>query len=233
MCVAVYCVHVHLRNSTALQPLLDTTMVNMSGRVCLVGIVVVMCASSAVARLSTQQAPLAVKFKYPQSHLYNVSDIAGCGAVLTTFDGVPAYSNGGDQGTGSCCAGNIATGCAYQCVELVQRYFHIKHGLAPIWPVAYAKQMCSSHPSGVRTTNYPRQGDAVVFNWAGSEYGHTAIVVSVADGVVNVVEQNASPTGRGTWKVAAVECYLSAVDSEVGESRTECSQLEAEISPSA
>lgn len=104
---------------------------------------------------------------------------AACGTAMTTYNGQVAYSNGPDQGTGRCCGGDISTGCAYQCVEYVQRYFHNLHGVQPIWPVAYAKQMCSSHPSDVTTTNYPKPGDAVVFNWAGSEYGHTAIFVSV------------------------------------------------------
>ena len=54
-------------------------------------------------------------------------------------------------------------------------------------------QMCSSYPSGISRTSNPQAGDVVVFSWG--TYGHTAIITSVGSGSINVIEQNASPTG--------------------------------------
>ena len=86
--------------------------------------------------------------------LFNQYDVlqssSSCGAVMSTYNGVSAKSNGGDQGTGECCGGSVSTGCAYQCVELTQRYFNTKYGTTANWYTLfnyYYYYFCSSHVS--------------------------------------------------------------------------------------
>lgn len=131
-----------------------------------------------------------------------------CGEIMATYNDIHAFSNGGNQGSGGCCNGTGTYGCKYQCVEFVQRYFGKKYNTQSIWPVSYAKQMCGSHPSGVKKTSSPKAGDAVVFDWG--TYGHTAIVKSVKDGYVHVIEQNAAASGTNAYATSAVSCYLTA-----------------------
>ena len=52
----------------------------------------------------------------------------------------------------------------------------------------------------------PQSGDAVVWNW--DTYGHTAVVTSVGDGIINVIEENGSPKGVNTYYSYDVYCYL-------------------------
>lgn len=108
------------------------------------------------------------------------SGAPSCGSEMTSIDGVPALSNGGDQCTANSCAG-CPMACDYQvarllppsvldtdelcfphqytqCVELAQRYFNKLYGTQLIWPVQYAAQMCNSHPSGVSQTSSPGHG---------------------------------------------------------------------------
>ena len=128
-----------------------------------------------------------------------------CATPLAEIDGVWSFSNGACQGSGACsCAGSSPSGALrYQCVELVQRYFHEVFGFAELWPVSTASQMCDAgrHPPGT-TVHWlgdgyvPRRGDAAV--WTG-DGNHAAIVVSSFDGGIEVVEQNASPEGRRTF----------------------------------
>lgn len=147
----------------------------------------------------------------------DLQSASSCGTVMHTYNSIDAKSNGQYQGTGSSCAGYSTYGYQYQCVEYVQRYFAKKHGTAPIW-YGNAKDLCSSHPSGVSKTSSPKAGDAVVFGWG--TYGHTAIVTSVSGSSVSVVEQNSSPSGVNTYSTSGVLCYLT-----YGSSSGSCSHL--------
>jgi surface antigen len=126
---------------------------------------------------------------------------------MTSYNGISAKSNGKDQCTGECCGGHISTGCAYQCVELAQRYFHEKFGITPIWYVN-ANQMCSSHPSGVSKTSNPQPGDLWVRT--SGTYGHVAVITAVHSSTVDVIEQNSSPSGRNTYSKSDAGCFLTA-----------------------
>eukprot|EP01031_Cornospumella_fuschlensis_P037926 gene37926-46077_t len=142
---------------------------------------------------------------------YSVEDLSAapsCGTVMATYQKISAYSNGQYQGTGDSCAGWGSTGLKYQCVEYTQRYFNTKFGTTPVWPVDYAKQMCSNYPKGVKKVSSPAPGNAVVFGWG--TYGHTAIVTGVHDGYIDVVEQNSSPTGSNTYYQKDASCFLAA-----------------------
>ena len=68
--------------------------------------------------------------------------------------------------------------------------------------------MCSTHPSGVSVVSSPKPGDAVVWPW--SPYGHTAIVTAVNGGYIDVIEQNASPSGTNTYTISGTSCFLRA-----------------------
>ena len=129
------------------------------------------------------------------------TEAAACGTALAEVDGIWAYSNGWAQTTGDSCAGWLATGYGYQCVELAQRYMHDRFGIATIWPVSAAKQMCGSHPGGITThwvgDGYPPvHGDLVVFTQG--TWGHVAVVNETWDGGLSIVEQNNSAGGTGT-----------------------------------
>jgi len=146
----------------------------------------------------------------------NVTSCSGapsCGSKMASYNGVWAYSNGVDQCTGNSCSDYSTYGSKYQCVELVQRYFGTLYGTKPIW-YANAIDFCSSYPSGITKTTSPKAGDAVVFGW--EPYGHTAIITSVGSGKVNVVEQNASPSGTNSYSTSDVKCYLTANASPAG-----------------
>lgn len=126
---------------------------------------------------------------------------------MTSYNGISAKSNGVDQCTGNCCGGHITTGCAYQCVELAQRYFNAKFGITPVWYVN-ANQMCSSHPSGVSKTSNPKPGDLWVRT--SGTYGHVAVITAVHDSTVDVIEQNSSPSGKNTYAKSDAGCFLTA-----------------------
>jgi surface antigen len=149
-------------------------------------------------------------------HGYNLTSCSGapsCGTAMSSFNGVSAKSNGADQCTGSCCGGSVTTGCAYQCVELAQRYFNAKFGIIPNWH-DNANMMCSNYPSGVKKTSSPQPGDLWVTN-AGS-YGHVAVITAVHSSTVDVIEQNSSPYGKNTYNKADASCFLTAQGSSGG-----------------
>jgi len=73
--------------------------------------------------------------------------------------------------------------------------------------VNFAKEMCDSHPGSIQSVGWPQAGYGVVFNWG--EYGHTAVVIGVGDGTIDVIEENGSPTGTNTYQQGDVLCYLT------------------------
>lgn len=131
---------------------------------------------------------------------FNIEGCGACGHTMTTFNGVPALSNGANQGTGNSCGGSGRFGLHYQCVEYVQRYYGV------MFPVAYASQMCDRRPAGFVKVNPPRAGDIYVTK--NGYYGHTAIVAGSGAGYVDVVEQNGSCNGRARYSSSLVACYL-------------------------
>lgn len=142
--------------------------------------------------------------------IYNTtscSSAPSCGTTMATFNGIAAKSNGVNQCTGSSCGGYGTYGYHYQCVELAQRYFGEKHGTTAIWHVN-AKDMCSTHPSGVSKTSSPKPGD--LFVRTSGTYGHVAVITAVYSSTVDVIEQNSSPSGRNTYSKSDAGCFLTA-----------------------
>lgn len=155
----------------------------------------------------------ATKYLYPAPTFGKVnssacSDAPPCGTIMSYYNGIPAYSNGENQCSGWSCDDYWATGSRYQCVELGQRYMNALYGIAPFWPVNYAKEMCTQYPAGVWPTGSPKAGDLVVFGWG--TYGHVAIVSSLNGGTVSVMEQNGSPNGWNTYYMSDVLCFMTA-----------------------
>jgi surface antigen len=154
--------------------------------------------------------PSALMYANNELGAYNLtscSSAPSCGTAISSYNGVSAKSNGKDQCTGSCCGGSISTGCAYQCVELAQRYMHEKHGIAPIWH-DNANMMCGSYPAGISKTSNPQPGDLWVRT--SGTYGHVAVITAVHSSTVDVIEQNSSPSGRNTYNKADAGCFLTA-----------------------
>jgi surface antigen len=154
--------------------------------------------------------PKAVVYANHEMGKYNLTSCSGapsCGVAMSSYNGVSAKSNGQDQCTGECCGGSISTGCAYQCVELAQRYMNEKHGITPIWH-DNANMMCDSYPSGISKTNDPQPGDLWVRTTG--TYGHVAVITAVHSSTVDVIEQNSSPSGTNTYNKADAGCFLTA-----------------------
>ena len=110
------------------------------------------------------------------------------------FGGIPVFSNG--------YSGN-PTG-RWQCVDLFERLIQAKGwfkgiagGGSPDTPASalFDRVPASAFDKHLNGSGYiPVTGDAIVFS--GGSFGHIAIVESVGNGLVNLVEQNASANGR-------------------------------------
>src|SRR5262249_26692520 len=103
-------------------------------------------------------------------------------------------------------------GYGYQCVEWAVRYFYFKWNVPHGWFVGYAKDMCTTYPSGVTKTSSPVHGDLAVFTpgacGADATAGHVAAIDSVGASTISVVQEN--PAGTYTWKKSCVMCFLHA-----------------------
>lgn len=124
---------------------------------------------------------------------------AGCGQPISNpFDGQVALSNGTDTGPkGGSCGPPPQPGpygLKYQCVELIRRYYAQAQGIdTSTWAgnaVAYyntaSEKGLTAYPNG--GSESPAPGDVLVFQ--GSTYGHVAIVITVSDARVEIIEQN-------------------------------------------
>lgn len=133
-----------------------------------------------------------------------------CGTVMTSFRGVPAHSNGKDQCTGNSCGGTGSFGLDWQCVELVQRFFSVVHGVKEHMWGANAIGLCDTHPAQVHLVSAAavKPGDAIVLGW--EPYGHTAIVTGVNGDRVDVMEQNNMPNGVNSYSKGEAKCFLGA-----------------------
>jgi hypothetical protein len=99
-------------------------------------------------------------------------------------------------------------GCAYQCVEFAQRYFHKKHGTAKIWG-CNANGMCGDgcRAKGVKKTKNPQPGDLYVMD---GKYGHVAVINKIDGSNVHVYEQNWDSSGRNVHPYNQAICFLTA-----------------------
>lgn len=121
-------------------------------------------------------------------------------------NGVDVKSNGLIGCYAEC---NISTGygIAYQCVELVQRLIVTRHWSPRIYGNANMQYANAStryfdkHPNGSGYTPVP--GDIIVYRGGYGGFGHVAVVEWVDNGRIGWVDQNDSPSGRGSAPLGA------------------------------
>lgn len=167
-----------------------------------------------------------------------------CGASTASLWGVTAYSNAPHQGTTTPCNGLGSHGYQYQCVQYVNRFFMVNQipglntcsftgvvGNACQWWANAATSGSKQNTCGLSqiptgSTNMPMPGDVWIYyngtSCSSSNVGHIAVVHSVTDQSVTVIEQNWAcnglythsltkggsssyptwtPSARGTYKV--------------------------------
>lgn len=142
----------------------------------------------------------------PQPDAAASRHVAAWGDLLIpsrAWGGVNVYANGGDEGY---LGPDHGYGYAYQCVELVQRFYAVRWGYPRHWPVDSAYEMFDTYPDDIVAipnggSPGPRWGDILVFDDetapdGSSTGGHVAIVVGVRAGRVMFVEEN-NPGGSG------------------------------------
>lgn len=120
------------------------------------------------------------------------------GTNVGGFNGITIYSNGDPNNVSSAnnSSSGVITGMKWQCVEFVRRYYLevFKINLRPLYAGGNANTWYD-HADDMHLAKYangsasnPRIGDIMVS--AGGPSGHIAIVSSVSDNQVCVVEQN-------------------------------------------
>jgi YVTN family beta-propeller protein len=128
-----------------------------------------------------------------------------CGTELGQYRSVPAYSNGQFQGSGNSCETSGSYGLRYQCVEYVKRFYDVALGINTSgWRGNGVEYYDSASQKGLERfdngdSTPPAPDDIVVFS--GGTYGHVAIITSVTQHEVTIIEQNFSPTGRATLQL--------------------------------
>jgi surface antigen len=134
------------------------------------------------------------------------------GKKIDSLHGVYVYYNGSlDHVSGrSVTADGYNLGLRYQCVEFVKRYYYqaLHHRMPDSYGHAYdffdmslkdgqlnSRRNLSqfTNPSAVK----PRIGDILVFNkTTANPYGHVAIVSAIIGQELEIIQQNAGPTGK-------------------------------------
>jgi surface antigen len=149
---------------------------------------------------TTESEPTQDEDIFEESTLDQKVAMPACGTVLSTFQGVNAYSNGVNTGTGRSCAGVGTHGLQYQCVELAMRFFKVKYGV-PHWSGnANTLLAGASRRAGMDVyrnsdaAHPPVPGDMIV--WTTAPFGHVAIVTAVTSNSVSIIEQNVNAAGR-------------------------------------
>ena len=137
--------------------------------------------------------------------------------------GVPVCYSSSSSCPGVTPVGGVS-GAPWQCVELAQRFYQAKGWYSGIFSgVWYAYQIFSwapghgmdAHPNG--SGYVPVPGDMIIHNSSvGGGAGHVSIVDTVQGGTVNVVEQNASPTGRATYSLSGSTLSRSGLSGIIG-----------------
>jgi hypothetical protein len=127
------------------------------------------------------------------------------GAPLDSLNGVVVYYNDGMGAVhGRNTVDGYNVGLKYQCVEFVKRYYleHYHHRMPnsyghakDLFDPALADSTFKAARGLVQFTNnsitMPKEGDLVVLDgWHGNSFGHVAIISAVADGEVEVIQQN-------------------------------------------
>jgi len=112
---------------------------------------------------------------------------------IGSYQGVTAYSNGPDTGTGN---------GYWQCVEYIKRFYSQAMGIdtsgwyGNAWTYygSASGRGLNAYPN--RGTIPPAPGDILVYDKGstiGTQYGHVSIVTAVRSDSIDIIEQNANP----------------------------------------
>ena len=112
------------------------------------------------------------------------------------FPSIGVYSNGtGNYGMNGCMD---TYNLKFQCVELAQRYYAVRHGMPNIWPVSGACRMWNQYPDKFESrpndgnSPPPARGDLIIWGCPNGGYGHVAIAAGApSGGKVYFYQQNA------------------------------------------
>jgi len=119
------------------------------------------------------------------------------GQNIGSFKGVIAYSNGSDAGKYSFTEPVGQDGTKYQCTEYCRRFYRVYYGVdTSDWQITAKDWYGFSRFWGVKRcpndgTSLPQPTDILCFK--NKPYGHVAIVTSLKDNLVNIIQENASP----------------------------------------
>ena len=134
------------------------------------------------------------------------------GQPLDSLNNVVVYYNGGvDNNSGrNTSADNYNIGIKYQCVEFVKRYYyqHLKHKMPDAFGNAkdfFDKEVADGELNKKRnliqckngSKTKPKPDDLLIFSGSTfNKYGHVAIISSVSDNEIEIIQQNPGPFGK-------------------------------------
>ena len=139
------------------------------------------------------------------------------GQAIDSLNGVVVYYNGGvDEVEGKDISANYYLGLKYQCVEFVNRYYYQYYHHKMPNPFGNAVDFYDGDvkDGGLnKKTNLiqflnpskenPKQGDILIFNKSpGNKYGHIAIISSVNEHEIEIIQQNCGAYGSARAKFA-------------------------------
>ncbi|MFN7913154.1 MAG: CHAP domain-containing protein [Bacteroidota bacterium] len=139
------------------------------------------------------------------------------GQHLDSLNNVVVYYNGGvDNSSGrNTSSDNYNIGIKYQCVEFVKRYYyeHLNHKMPDAYGHAkdfYDKDLSDGELNKKRnlvqykngSKSKPKPDDLIIFSGSTfNKYGHVAIVSTVDDEEIEIIQQNPGPFGKSRDKI--------------------------------
>jgi hypothetical protein len=139
---------------------------------------------------------------------------APCGTPLSSYKGVPALSNGDQQGTPQTCTQETSIyGRRFDSLEFVVRFLAEAQGIPPEkWKSDPQDYVGTASDSGLLSYRNgagspPVSGDIIVFEELPGQPGlpHLGIALRVSDGMLDVIEQNGAPEGTVSLTVASAD----------------------------
>ena len=139
------------------------------------------------------------------------------GQHLDSLNNVVVFYNGGvDNSSGrNTSPDNYNIGIKYQCVEFVKRYYyeHLNHKMPDAFGNAkdfYDKDLSDGELNTKRnlvqykngSKSKPKADDLLIFSGSTfNKYGHVAIVSSVDENEIEIIQQNPGPFGKSRDKI--------------------------------
>jgi hypothetical protein len=139
---------------------------------------------------------------------------APCGTPLSSYKGIPVYSNGDQQGTAQICTEEKSIyGRRFDSLEFVKRFFAEAQGF-PLekWKIDPQDYVGTASDSGFLSYRngagtQPAPNDLIVFEELPSQPGlpHLGIVSRASGGLLDVMEQNGASEGTVSLTVASAD----------------------------